>query len=331
MGIIAVLAAITITAINPTKQLSTSRDTVRQSDARQLQNAIAQYLIATNALPSGIPATGDSGLMICKQGVTTDTTCLNLDVLAPTYLASIPRDSEETNANYTGYKVSSKNGRATVYPVNMSNTITNGLISYWKFNEGAGTTVADSSGKAHPVTLNGTEAADWSSDSPALARSKGSFNFDDSGDYGIVSPETPLTSTWTISAWVKTPFPATGGWHTLVRGSATDHQVILASDLTLGTYTNGISPGWFASPFNMSTLTNGWHHLVAEGYSGVTVFYVDGKYVGTANSQSTAGPGVYGLGNLQGGGQVFGQFTDVRVYSRVLSTTEIQQIYEGNG
>jgi prepilin-type N-terminal cleavage/methylation domain-containing protein len=107
MGIIAVLAAITISAVNPTKSIGSARDTARKSAASEIRKALDQYLIATSALPnsSSIPVGSTLAKPICTQGVTTDATCINMDVLAPTYIASIPRDSTEATANYSGYMV----------------------------------------------------------------------------------------------------------------------------------------------------------------------------------------------------------------------------------
>src|SRR5436190_498757 len=55
IGILAVLLAITLIAINPAKQFSQSNDTKRRSDINAILNAIDQYAADNaGALPAGI-------------------------------------------------------------------------------------------------------------------------------------------------------------------------------------------------------------------------------------------------------------------------------------
>jgi hypothetical protein len=42
---------------------------------------------------------------VCRQTVTTDSSCVNLDALVPEYILEIPVDPLETNPNLSGYKI----------------------------------------------------------------------------------------------------------------------------------------------------------------------------------------------------------------------------------
>jgi hypothetical protein len=75
----------------------------------------------------------------------------------------------------------------------------------------------------------------------------------------------------------------------------------------------------------MSTLSSGWHHLVAVGSGSTTAFYIDGEYKGSAAFKSVKD--VYSIGNYQGGSQQFGTIDDTRVYTRALTSTEIANHY----
>ena len=61
IGILAVLLAITLIAINPAKQFAQANNTQRSSDVNAILNAINQYMADNKGvLPAGIP-TGDYG------------------------------------------------------------------------------------------------------------------------------------------------------------------------------------------------------------------------------------------------------------------------------
>ena len=54
IGIIAVLAAIVILAVNPMRQLAQARNAARQSDSKEVMNAIQQYVIHNGSTPPGV-------------------------------------------------------------------------------------------------------------------------------------------------------------------------------------------------------------------------------------------------------------------------------------
>lgn len=132
IGILAVLLAITLIAINPARQFSQSNDTKRRSDVSAILNAIDQYA-AENAgnLPTGMPAAGNSGV-ISNTG---QDICA---AIVPQFIAQMPSDPKTGNpksaiptttcaagvapsgAYNTGYTVavaSGTNGRVTVSAV----------------------------------------------------------------------------------------------------------------------------------------------------------------------------------------------------------------------
>jgi prepilin-type N-terminal cleavage/methylation domain-containing protein len=118
IGIIAILAAIVIVAINPTKQLGNARDAQRKSDVNTLLNAIYQYAIDNNGnLPTAISsaATG-TARYICKVK---PASCLgagiDLNVLTGAYLVSIPSDPRSATTTGTYYTVvRDSNNRVTI-------------------------------------------------------------------------------------------------------------------------------------------------------------------------------------------------------------------------
>lgn len=117
IGIIGALASIVIVAINPTKQLCDAENAKRTAMQREMTSALFQYIISTSDLPPNIPTTLETAKQICRAGVPTGDTCVNLDALVPDYVAALPIDESETDTTLTGYKVYANVGRPTVVAV----------------------------------------------------------------------------------------------------------------------------------------------------------------------------------------------------------------------
>ena len=89
IGILAVLLAITLIAINPARQFSQANNTKRKSDVNSILNAVNQYMADNKgSIPAGITTTvqdiSDTGANICA-------------VLVPTYIAALPSDPQAAN------------------------------------------------------------------------------------------------------------------------------------------------------------------------------------------------------------------------------------------
>jgi prepilin-type N-terminal cleavage/methylation domain-containing protein len=131
IGILAILLAITLIAINPARQFGQANDTKRRSDANAILNAIGQYS-ASNAgnLPGEVSSASTTATEI------NSTNFPNLcSAIMPTYISAIPVDpsiNSNTSPNGTsgitacattpwdtGYQVSKDAGnRITVWANN---------------------------------------------------------------------------------------------------------------------------------------------------------------------------------------------------------------------
>lgn len=96
IGVLAVLLAITLIAINPARQFSQSNDTKRASDVNAILNAVHQYAADNKGtLPAGITTTAKLIQLSNPPDATTDANiCL---ALVPTYLAALPVDPLTAN------------------------------------------------------------------------------------------------------------------------------------------------------------------------------------------------------------------------------------------
>jgi type IV pilus assembly protein PilA len=117
IGILAVLLAITLVAINPARQFAQANNTQRSSDVSAILNAVHQSMAENNGVPpvalTETPTNiGTAGIDLC-------------DSLVTDYLAALPTDPQSgggapvtdcTVAHDTGYQISSSadNNRITV-------------------------------------------------------------------------------------------------------------------------------------------------------------------------------------------------------------------------
>lgn len=121
IGILAILLAITLIAINPARQFAQANNTKRSSDVNAILNAIGQYQADNSgALPAGMPAAGAAAVDISAAGANI------CSLLVTQYIAQLPVDPLTNNgtaiaatcpAGYvTGYQVSvgAGNNRVTV-------------------------------------------------------------------------------------------------------------------------------------------------------------------------------------------------------------------------
>lgn len=124
IGILAVLLAITLIAINPARQFQQANNTKRRSDVNSILNAVNQYMADnTGVIPTGVTSTvssiaDDDGVAPAEADI-----CA---ALVPTYIAALPVDPLVNNGvavtdcatvGYdTGYTVvqSATNSRITV-------------------------------------------------------------------------------------------------------------------------------------------------------------------------------------------------------------------------
>ena len=88
IGILAVLAAIVLVAINPARQFRQANDSQRSSNVNAILNAIGQYTVDNKGtIPSAITTTAQdistAGANLCS-------------VLVPKYLPSLPTDPKST-------------------------------------------------------------------------------------------------------------------------------------------------------------------------------------------------------------------------------------------
>jgi len=100
IGVIGILAAVVLVAVNPGRQFASARDTQRRADLYSVTNAIYQYAAENNGnLPTVITTT--------PTHIGTGAGLVDLStIVVPTYIAAIPYDpstGSSADTNYTIY------------------------------------------------------------------------------------------------------------------------------------------------------------------------------------------------------------------------------------
>lgn len=94
IGILAVLLAIVLIAINPARQFAQANDTARRNDVNAILNAIDQAMVDGNGV---LPAPLDSapqGQALPFTNADTNTGTTLCQAIVPDYMAELPRDPQ---------------------------------------------------------------------------------------------------------------------------------------------------------------------------------------------------------------------------------------------
>lgn len=351
IGIMSVLASITIIALKPAKHFRDAQDARRQHTEKELSNAVYQYLIDEGDLPDTSISEGQGNAKDICIPTLSSTDChsangIDFSVLTPEYIHTIDRDPAEACETLTGYRVSLEGGRPKVESkhegllpgqgavalVCPDPTITSGLLASWRFADPAGSTVAiDSSGSQHSGTLVGfAPASDWITIS-------GRPSIDCSGHSGHItvanaSSITP-TDALTVLAWVH----LTGNTdQTVVDRSGASHgfSLDISAAGTVQFSLNGVA----ATASGLTDVADGSWHLVAGRYdrsSAELSVWVDGVSDATASYASAidyaTDPGLF-IAARDGTSRPYnGYLAGVRIYDKALSAEEIALIAAGEG
>lgn len=185
-------------------------------------------------------------------------------------------------------------------------------IAYWKFNEGSGTTAADSWG-SNTGTVSG---ATWTT----AGVSGGALELNGVSGYVNIG-KTDIAAPWTAAMWVNR------------QDSSANSCALMSSSgyaLKLEQY-NGTNQVGFTKygtadyTFNYTAPIGAWVYLVFVGTSSGTSLYVNGALQGTNSGVISCPMGKIGMENS--GGYMKGTPDEVKIYNKALSAAEISALY----
>ncbi len=204
-------------------------------------------------------------------------------------------------------------------------------VGWWMFDEGAGSTVADSSGNVNDAAWNG---GGWHWDTGKIGAYAGQFNGTDDyvaarGNIGILEP----TQAVTVAAWVR-PADLSGKRAIVQKGINDSGYFLRLNGGLLESFAAGNSLFAGSAPLDSWT-------FVAMTYDGSSLTnYVDGQAVKVISAGGAMDPtdtdlliGSRGTGEnpLNNVDEKFsGLIDDVRVYNTALSDRDILNLYIGS-
>ncbi len=199
-----------------------------------------------------------------------------------------------------------------------------GLVGYWPLDEGSGSSTLDWSGHGANGTLTGTTLPTWQSGS---ACKLGSSCLQFTSGYVLANGVTSgvsMSQGFTMMGWIN---PASSSGLQIFASFALPYLADNAGKDYFSARINGVQQ----SVGGNTTLTPGIWYFIVGTYDGASLkLYANGVLDGQTSAPGTAsfdGPNLY-MGNYSTlAYQFVGLIDDFRVYNRVLSASEIQQIY----
>ncbi len=217
-----------------------------------------------------------------------------------------------------------------------------GLVSHWKFDEGAGCIAYDSAGNNHG-TIHG---AQWTA-----GLFDGALDFDGHVDYVQIQDNDSLTpqTQITVAFWVYNRGGQRAGlfkwascpWEFPSPGNSRAYGMFIGDVdkkvyLTVHSATNTYDTVWGDKQVPL----NQWHHVAATFHGGIASIYVDGQLdrsevmsvhyiMNDAQPLIIGGAREYCDCRTSVESKLNGIADDVRIYNRALTEKQIQQLYQG--
>lgn len=208
-----------------------------------------------------------------------------------------------------------------------------GMVGWWQFNAGSGSTASDTSGFGNTGTLSASGAT-WAS-----GINGGAVQLDGNTGQVSIADNSSLhqTTALTVSAWFEQTSAVYGGTIAAKFGGGQGSWSLgLMNDSPYPSLSaNGSAQTYYAFGSGSAWSLNTWHNIIMvyNGNAQSFQIYIDGNpysSYGTVHGSppSSIYPGTASLvfGGATDGNNFPGLISDVRVYQRILSTGEIQAI-----
>jgi hypothetical protein len=210
-------------------------------------------------------------------------------------------------------------------------TMTRGLVAYYSFDEGSGTTAYDASDNSNDGTLtNGVKYTE--------GKKNGALEFDGSNDYVNCGSDSSLNiaDAITMSVWVKpaVDMEASGGWFIVYkkdeRATSSGYGIWIV-DGQLGVWINNAT-----RQYNASLSVDTWIYITGTYEDGSLKIYENGELKSThtdvtGSISTNAIDLIIGKEGPSYANYFDGAIDEVRIYNRALSAEEVRYHYNRGG
>ncbi|MDD5569459.1 MAG: prepilin-type N-terminal cleavage/methylation domain-containing protein [Candidatus Pacebacteria bacterium] len=218
--------------------------------------------------------------------------------------------------------------KSQVFSNSLRNSLLLNLFSEWKFDEGSGTTTADSWRTATGTLVGATHLPVWKTSADCIFNN--CLQFDGTEDYvnvGVVG----VSGDYSIDAWIKVETAGAGATRSLISFNGNSFPrflVILGANQKPIIYLNNSNYRYGST----NAADGKWHHwyfgITGSGQADISTakIYVDGKeetYGSTLANDSPTQP----TGNVYIGSQAYSSIDNVRIYDSIISSSNIEAIY----
>jgi Concanavalin A-like lectin/glucanases superfamily len=211
-------------------------------------------------------------------------------------------------------------------------------ISYWRLNDGAGSTAHDTRGNDDGSFIGGS----WSSDAPVSGG--GSVDLSSDGDQVLVSNASEAglqPAHWSLDLWEKIAAPPSGSAN-LFRARAFGWELAMGTDGKLDVGVDTSSSASVSASGGASVADGSWHYVAVTFDYGALTLCVDGNAVATTSTgsattyyccddQDVIGADTPGNYTASGINTFPGQLSEVALYNYGLTASQVAAHYAAAG
>lgn len=213
-----------------------------------------------------------------------------------------------------------------------------GLIGYWSFNDGLGTTATDFSGYMRHGTMSGFASPATSLSGWGSGKFGSGLVFDGTDDViDIDQPIYPTNTSWSFSGWVKATPPTSATIYSEGENGVNNRKIFIGrinNTKLRVTIQNTAGTTLLTASSAGDVFDGSWHHVVFSDNNGTAALYIDGVLDATNFNYTRSGTFAQNSSNIgcvqeiSCNDKLTGKLDEIRLYNRALTASEAFSLYK---